>query len=112
MMHHLPEGSRYVAIMSAPMDDDEPKRPEPEIDPELSAAIARRYWTQDRRLTATQINALYNLILVSGNWEKGKEPEFPVIGPPEWRGETAKKKPVTNNDVLKALGWNGVNSFG
>ena len=112
MMHHLPEGSRYVAIMSAPMDDDEAKRPEPEIDPELSALTARRYWTQDRRLTATQINALYNLILVSGNWEEGKEPKFPVIGPPEWRGETAKKKPVTNNDVLKALGWNGVNSFG
>jgi hypothetical protein len=114
MMRHLPEGSRYVAIMSAPMDDDEAKRPEPEIDPELEAAMARRYWTQDRKLTAMQINAVRDLTLVSGNWEKGKEPKFPVIGPPEWRGETAakKKQPVSNNDVLKALGWNGVNSFG
>lgn len=113
MMRHLPEGSRYVAIMSAPMDDDEAKRPEPEIDPELEAAMSRRYWTQDRKLTAMQINAVRDLTLVTGNWEKGKEPKFPVIGPPEWRGETAKKKqPVTNNDVLKALGWNGVNSFG
>jgi hypothetical protein len=59
-----------------------------------------------------EINAIRDLTLVSGHWEKGKEPKFPVIGPPEWRGETAKKKPVTNNDVLKALGWNGVNSFG
>jgi len=111
MMRHLPEGSRYVAIMSAPMDDDAKK---PEIDPETEAAYNRRFWTSDRKLIAQEINAIRDLTLVTGHWEKGKEPKFPVVGPPEWRGETAakKKQPVTNSDVLKALGWNGVNSFG
>ncbi|MBT2587952.1 hypothetical protein [Arthrobacter sp. ISL-95] len=113
MMRQLPEGSRYAAIMSAPMDGDEAKE-EPEIDPEMAAAIGRRYWTPDRQLIAMQINAIRDLTVISGNWEKGKEPKFPVIGPPEWRGEkpTKKAEPVTNSDVLKALGWNGVNSFG
>ena len=106
MMRHLPEGSRYVAIMSAPMDDDATR---PEIDPETEAAYNRRFWTSDRKLIAQEINAIRDLTLVTGHWDKGKEPKFPVVGPPEWRGETAaKKKPVTNNDVLKALGWNGV----
>ena len=111
-MRNLPEGSRYAAIMSAPMDDDEAEKPE--IDPEKEEAYLRRFWTQDRRLMAQQINAIRDLTLVTGHWEKGKEPKFPVIGPPEWRGEVpaSKKQPVTNNDVLKALGWNGMNNFG
>jgi hypothetical protein len=112
MMRQLPEGSRYVAIMSAPMDDDE-ARPEPEIDPKTEAAMQRRHWTSDRKLMAMLINATRDLTLVTGHWEKGKEPKFPVIGPPEWRGEDpAKKKPATTNDVLKALGWNGVTANG
>ncbi len=108
MMRHLPEGSRYVAIMSAPMDDDV-LRPEPEIDPVAEGAMHRRYWTSDRKLKAQEINAIRDLTLVTGHWPKGKEPKFPVIGPPEWRGETPakKKQPATTNDVLKALGWNG-----
>jgi hypothetical protein len=111
MMRQLPEGSRYVAIMSAPMDDD---KAIPEPDPEMVALIESRYWTRDRKLMATQINAIRDLTLVTGSWQKGKEPKFPVIGPPEWRGEDLAKKeqPPTTNDVLKALGWNGVNSFG
>jgi hypothetical protein len=111
MLRNLPEGSRYVAVMSAPMDDDTAP---PQIDPEKEAAYERRFWTQDRRLMAQSINAIRDLTLVTGSWKKGEEPKFPVIDPPEWRGETAaqKNKPVTNNDVLKALGWNGVNSFG
>lgn len=114
MIRHLPEGSRYVAIMSAPMDADEAEKPRPEIDPEIEAALERRFWTHDRKLQAQVINAVRDLTLVTGQWEKGKAPKFPVIGPPEWRGESAakKKKPTTTNDVLKALGWNGVNSFG
>lgn len=114
MMRHLPEGSRYVAVMSAPMDDDTAEKLRPKLDPEIEAALERRTWTHDRKLQAQAINAIRDLTLVTGNWEKGKEPKFPVIGPPEWRGESAaqKSKPVTNNDVLKALGWNGVNSFG
>jgi hypothetical protein len=112
MMRQLPEGSRYAAIMSAPMDDDE-ARPEPEIDPATEAAMQRRYWTSDRKLKAMEINAIRDLTLVTGHWEKGKEPKFPVIGPPEWRGETAaKKKPATTNDVLRALGWNGATANG
>ena len=112
MLRNLPEGSRYVAIMSAPMDDDVVR---PELDPEKEAAYVRRFWTQDRKLMAQQVNAIRDLTLVTGNWKKGEQPKFPIIGPPEWRGETATKKaaePVTNFDVLKALGWNGVNSFG
>lgn len=112
MMRHLPEGSRYVAIMSAPMDDDETQKPE--IDPEVEAAYQRRFWTSDRKLKAQEINAIRDLTLVTGKWEKGKEPKFPLIGPPEWRGESAKKKtePATGSDVLRALGWNGMNNFG
>lgn len=114
MMRHLPEGSRYVAIMSAPMDDDKAADSKPEIDPEIEAAMERRHWTHDRKMQALLINAVRDLTLVTGHWEKGKEPKFPAIGPPEWRGESAakKKQPPTTNDVLKALGWNGVNSFG
>lgn len=113
MMRHLPEGSRYAAIMSAPMDGDE-ARPLPEPDPEALELYNRRFWTQDRRMAAMQLNALRDLTLVTGNWPKDKQPKFPVIGPAEWRGEKPAKKaePITNNDVLKALGWNGVNSFG
>lgn len=114
MMRHLPEGSRFVAVMSAPMDDDKPADSKPEIDPVIEAAMERRHWTHDRKMQALLINAVRDLTLVTGHWEKGKEPKFPAIGPPEWRGETAakKKQPLTTNDVLKALGWNGVNSFG
>ena len=66
MMRNLPEGSRYVAIMSAPMDDD--KAPKPQIDPETEAAYERRFWTQDRRLSAQLINAVRDLTLVTGRW--------------------------------------------
>ena len=113
MMRHLPEGSRYVAIMSAPMDDDK-QQPKPEIDPAVEAAMERRLWTTDRKLKAQEINAIRDLTLVTGNWQKGKEPKFPIIGPPEWRRENPakKKQPVTNADVLKALGWNGVTANG
>lgn len=108
MMRQLPEGSRYVAIMSAPMDDDK----QLELDPETERAMHRRFWTADRKLVAQQINAIRDLTLVTGHWEKGKEPKFPLIGPPEWRGEDVVKEPVNNNDVLKALGWNGVANYG
>lgn len=113
MMRHLPEGSRYVAIMSAPMDDDE-ARPEPVSNPEQEAAAVRRFWTSDRKLIAQQINAIRDLTLVTGNWPRDKQPKFPVIGPPEWRGENLAKpkQPPTTNDVLKALGWNGVTANG
>jgi len=113
MMRNLPEGSRYAAVMSAPMDSEEAKNL-PEPNPETLAAFERRYWTSDRKLTAMQINAIRDLTLVSGNWPKDKQPKFPVIGPAEWRGEapTKKAEPVTNDQLLKALGWNGVNSFG
>ena len=113
MMRQLPEGSRYAAIMSAPMDGDE-DRTLPEPDPKALDIYNRRFWTQDRQMKAMELNSISDLILVTGNWPKDKQPKFPIVGPPEWRGETPakKQKPVTNNDVLKALGWNGVNSFG
>lgn len=113
-IRELPEGARYTALMSAP--ESREGLPEPEYDPAAEALHDRRFWTADRRLWAQQINALHQLILVNGKWKKGKEPEFPVVGPLEWHPPEQRKKeqaalgvsePVTVLAAMKAFGFTG-----
>lgn len=114
MLRELPEGARYTALMSAP--ERREGLPEPVYDPEAEALYDRRYWTSDRQHTAQIINALSNLIAVSGKWRKGKEPDFPVVGPIAWRPPEQRRKelstrkpegPVTVLDAMRAMGFQG-----
>lgn len=79
-----------------------------EPDPRREAILDMRLWTLDRRLQATEINAIYTQVAVSGQWGKEGPPDFPVIGPAAW--QPAKKKPdepKNNFDVLRKMGWPG-----
>lgn len=113
MIEELPEGSRYTAIMSAP--ESREGHPQPEPDPEAIALYDRRFWTTERQFIAQQINALHQIIVLSGNWKKGKEPKFPVVGPLEWQPQEQRNKalqtkssvPATTANVMRKFGWNG-----
>lgn len=114
MLRQLPEGARYTAIMSAP--ERREGLPEPVYDPEAEALYDRRFWTPDRQHDAQMINALYSLVTLTGNWKKGKEPNYPVVGPIEWRPPEQRKKeleerkpegPVSVLDAMKAWGFQG-----
>lgn len=108
MIRNLPEGSRYVAIMSAPDDSDEPQEEKPPLDPAVEAVLDRMTWTEDRRLLAQILNQLNVLIRVSGTWKDGKGPEFPIIGPAEWREEkTSTRGPKTISDLMNEMGHIG-----
>lgn len=98
LLYRLPEGSYYAAARaSAPdLDGDENETPA-EPDP----AYERRTWTHDRMLMANLINSVNMLVRYSVQWEPGKAPTFPIIGPPEWR-ETPKKR-VSIMDVLNKI---------
>jgi hypothetical protein len=110
MLRNLPEGSRFAAAMAAdqPDDDDTPKT---EPDPRTERVMDSRAWTLDRRLKAMEINALYSLIAVSGEWGKKGPPTFPTIGPAAWQADDKPKKsrsePTDLFDVLKRMGWPG-----
>lgn len=114
MLRQLPEGARYTAIMSAP--ESREGLPEPAYDPEAEALYDRRFWTADRQHTAQMLNALYNLVTLTGHWKKGKEPDFPVVGPIAWHPPEQRKKelearkpegPVSVLDAMKAWGFQG-----
>jgi hypothetical protein len=114
LIQDLPEGARYTALMSAP--EHREGLPEPEYDPAAESLHDRRFWTPDRRLNAQMINALHQLILVSGKWKKNHEPEFPIVGPLEWHPPEQLKKeqaargvqePVTVLAAMKAMGFTG-----
>lgn len=109
MLRNLPEGATFTAIMSAPNGDGEQdERPEPA--PELVELLERKSWTEDRRLMAQLINSVNMLVRFAPKWEEGKAPEFPVVGPAEWRegghDTAASETPTGTNaksvmDVLK-----------
>ena len=106
LIRGLPEGSRYVAVLSsAPVEysDDDTDAPA-EIDP----VSERLLWTEDRKLLAQLINSVNMLVRHSIPWEKGKEPKVPLVGPAHWRGEgtaeqTKPSKPLTVMDVLQKI---------
>jgi hypothetical protein len=81
----------------------------PLTDPRTEAVMDQRVWTLDRRLKAMQINAIYSHIAVSGNWGKAGPPDFPTVGPTDWReaGSKQSKEPKNNFDVLRKMGWPG-----
>jgi len=106
MIHNLPEGSRYVAARQTDADDEE--KADIEVDPRAEALMDNRVWTIDRRLMAMAINAIYSQVTVSGHWGDSGPPEFPVIGPSEWRVEESKPEELKDNfDVLRKMGWPG-----
>jgi hypothetical protein len=105
MIRHLPEGSNYVAaLQSAPAAElqellgreDEPA----EIDPVQEYKL----WTTDKLLMAQLINSVNMLVRHTIQWQDGKAPDLPLIGPANWRGEgdnpTTPAKPMT---VMAAL---------
>lgn len=89
MLRNLPEGSRYTAIMSAPSGGDEPEPPP--LDPEVEGMLERKLWTTDRKLLAQLINAVNTNTRYAADWEKGKEPDFPIVGPAAWSGDSNKQ---------------------
>lgn len=108
MLRNLPEGSRFAAAMEVDRDksDDDKTRL---TDPRIEAVMDQRVWTLDRRLQAMQINAIYSQVAVSGHWGKDGPPDFPIMGPAEWRdaGSKKSKEPKDNFDVLRKMGWPG-----
>lgn len=109
LIRRLPEGSHYVAALSSAPVETGPINDAPaEIDP----VQERLLWTEDRRLLAQLINSVNMLVRYSIQWEKGKEPHIPIIGPADWRGEGGEKtkpsKPLSVMDVItKITGNNG-----
>lgn len=109
LIRRLPEGSNYVAVLSsAPVEASANHDAPAEIDP----VSERLLWTEDRRLMAQLINSVNMLVRHSIQWEKGKEPPIPIIGPAAWRGEGGEKskssKPLSVMDVItKITGNNG-----
>jgi hypothetical protein len=109
MIRNLPEGSRYASCMTVDRSDelpDETRTP----DPRTEAVMDQRAWTLDRRLKAIEINAIYSLIAVSGDWGKKGPPSFPTIGPASWQPDNQKSKEPElrdNFDVLRKMGWTG-----
>lgn len=108
MIRNLPEGSRFNAAMAVDHADDETEAPHL-TDPRTEAVMDHRVWTTDRRLKAMQINAIYSHIAIAGHWGKNGPPDFPVVGPAEWRDADSKKskEPKDNFDVLRKMGWPG-----
>jgi hypothetical protein len=107
MIRNLPEGSRFVAAME--VDRDKDNEAPLLTDPRTEAVMDQRVWTLDRRLKAMQINAIYSQVAVSGHWGKDGPPDFPTVGPADWRaaGSKKSKEPKDNFDVLRKMGWPG-----
>lgn len=109
MIRNLPEGSRFTAAMSVDKEGelgDAVVFAEP--DPRTAAIMDHRTWTVDRRLQATEINAIHTQIAVTGHWGKEGPPDFPVIGPASWQPAKKQSEELKDNyDVLRKMGWPG-----
>lgn len=108
-IRHLPEGSLYVSILrSASAEVMEESNEPQEIDPVQD----HQTWTHDRLLMAQLINSVNLLVRYSIQWQDGKEPKLPIIGPGSWRSEgpnTKPSKPLTVMDVINnVMGLNNV----
>lgn len=101
LISELPEGSRFTSRYHFDKRDDPGKGVS---DPEVEAWLDHKYWDGDRMLFAQVVNALRELTMVTGagKWRKGKEPDYPVIGPREWR-EKDSKKPDPKASVSERL---------
>jgi hypothetical protein len=102
MIRHLPEGSNYVAALQSAPAVSLVTLQEPEPDP------AQEYitWTHDKMLLAQLINSVNMLVRHSIQWQDGKAPEFPLVGPSTWREEgpeSTPSKPVSVSDTLNRI---------
>lgn len=105
MIRQLPEGSRFGAAMAYDRRDE---IEEIKISDRDRAVADLRVWTLERKLQAMVVNSINNSTVLSNQWEKGKEPKFPVVGPDSWQPkESAPEEPKNNFDVLKRMGWPG-----
>lgn len=106
MLRHLPEDALFTAHIKVDQDRERSDSDEPvEPDPELVALLDKKTWTEDRKLQAEISNRLGIILLYLQQWEKGKEPRLPIIGPEEWRevAEPKPKKLMTIDDVFAQL---------
>ena len=63
-----------------------------------------RGWGVDREILALLYDLLTQLIIVSGNWQKGKVPKFKPFPRPKGEEKAKeKKKPPTLREVWKRL---------
>lgn len=105
MIRQLPEGSRFSAAMSY---DRSKEIKQIEISDRDKAIADIRTWTLDRELMAMVINAINTNTVLPHQWEKGKEPQFPIVGPDSWQPkQKAPEEPQDLSDVLKRMGWPG-----
>lgn len=93
LLSELPEGSRYASRYHFDHRDDDAPEGAQSVDPEFEAWMDAKYWNGDRILWATAVNAIRDLTMVAGagKWKKGKEPDYPVVGPKSWRDKDSKK---------------------
>lgn len=106
MIRQLPEGSRFGAAMAY---DRAAQIDEIKFTDREKAIADSRTWTLDRELMAMVINAINTNTVLPNQWEKGKEPVFPIVGPESWQPKTDKapEEPKDLKDVLKRMGWPG-----
>lgn len=106
MLRALPEDASFTAHMKVENEKaaDPDSQPGPvEIDPELASFADKKIWTEDRKLLADISNRLGTILRFLHNWEPGKEPRLPIIGPQEWRAEAEESNSTklrTIDDVL------------
>lgn len=105
MLRNLPEDATFTAHMKVEQDREREAGGDPapvDIDPGLAALVEKKTWTEDRKLLADISNRLGTILLYLHQWEKGKEPRLPIVGPQEWRdaAEPEKKTLKTIDDVF------------
>jgi hypothetical protein len=99
-IRHLPEGANYVAALRSAPATELPDTSETEIDPVLESMT----WTTDRLLQAQLINSVNMLVRHTIQWQDGKAPEFPLVGPESWRGGGEKtSKPSKQLSVMDVI---------
>lgn len=106
MLRDLPAGSRLQARTYGEREEPIEVAPSGEVD----WYWERRKWgTPERELLAAILNRLGDVVKFTPHWEKGKSPDFPVIGPPEWRGDSPvkQKQEPSIEAALRVFGWLG-----
>lgn len=106
LLKRLPEGSHYAAAMAS-SPEVLAARAENDKTTAVDPAVEARTWTFDRTLMAQLINSVNALVTHLPNWEQGKAPKLPLVGPAEWRGETgAPAKPLSVMDTFNKITGN------
>lgn len=103
MIRHLPEGSNYVAaLQSAPVEELQ-ELLQTDVPDEIDQVQEHKTWTMDKLLMAQLINSVNMLVRHSIQWQDGKAPDLPLIGPAAWRGEGDNPTPAKPMTVMAAL---------